>query len=110
MKKKLKKQWIKALRSGKYTQGPGELCNTQDNTHCCLGVLCEVAIKENHKIIRTKEGHYNLNKKMSVDDRLDKAMLIHFGLDSKTQIQLIEMNDENRLSFKEIANYIEENL
>ena len=44
MKAEIKAQWIKALRSGKYKQGRGALRKT-DNTYCCLGVLCDLAIK-----------------------------------------------------------------
>ena len=37
----LKKDWLKALRSGKYKQGKHYL-RDQDNAFCCLGVLCEL--------------------------------------------------------------------
>jgi hypothetical protein len=39
--------WVTALRSGQYLQGTGVLHRrTEGNdTYCCLGVLCEVAIK-----------------------------------------------------------------
>lgn len=46
MDKKLKRAWIKALRSGKYKQGPGVLEKVDAKgrvTNCCLGVLCRVA-------------------------------------------------------------------
>lgn len=36
--------WIAALRSGNYQQGTGKLCDTTDNTYCCLGVLVDRAI------------------------------------------------------------------
>jgi hypothetical protein len=39
-----KELWLAALRSGEYTQGRGQL--RIDDTFCCLGVLCEVAIKQ----------------------------------------------------------------
>jgi hypothetical protein len=34
-------KWVKALRSGKYTQGRGRL-KTTTGRHCCLGVLCDI--------------------------------------------------------------------
>lgn len=40
MNKEIKKQWIEALRSGKYKQGREYLC--VDETYCCLGVLCDI--------------------------------------------------------------------
>lgn len=39
----IKDKWITALRSGKYVQGRAELHNRDNNTFCCLGVLCELA-------------------------------------------------------------------
>lgn len=41
MKEAVAKQWSKALRSGKYTQGKGKL-RTKNDTYCCLGVLCDL--------------------------------------------------------------------
>lgn len=37
----IKNQWVATLRSGKYPQGVGALA-TDDDRHCCLGVLCEI--------------------------------------------------------------------
>lgn len=42
-------KWVEALRSGDYTQVEGKLAKErEDGTKgfCCLGVLCEVAVKE----------------------------------------------------------------
>lgn len=44
MNARAKQLWIEALRSGEYPQDSGAL-RTQDG-YCCLGVLCEVALKE----------------------------------------------------------------
>lgn len=44
------KKWVKALRSGKYQQGTGALCNVQEgepDLFCCLGVACDLYQKEN---------------------------------------------------------------
>jgi hypothetical protein len=110
MKKDIKKKWIKALRSGEFKQGNGELCNIASNEYCCLGVLCEITRQDNPQIKRTKEGHYSLHKKDSVDGQFDSAMLTYFGIAAETQNKLIDMNDERGKSFKEIADYIEEKL
>ena len=37
---KLLTDWLAALRSGKYVQGKGRL--REDDSFCCLGVLCDV--------------------------------------------------------------------
>jgi hypothetical protein len=47
VKAEVKAQWIADLRSGEYEQGKGNLRRTVDGTehYCCLGVLCEQAVK-----------------------------------------------------------------
>ena len=44
MNKTIAMKWVKALRSGKYEQGVGFLCQVNRNgkKHCCLGVLTEM--------------------------------------------------------------------
>lgn len=42
----IKKLWVDALRSGEYEQGKNVLRNIEKNTFCCLGVLCDIAIKQ----------------------------------------------------------------
>jgi hypothetical protein len=37
------REWVRRLRSGDYEQGQGFL--SKDDTHCCLGVLCEIAVE-----------------------------------------------------------------
>lgn len=46
-KKKIRARWVKMLRSGKYKQGQGKLHQTTPggDMFCCLGVLCELAVK-----------------------------------------------------------------
>lgn len=46
MKTKIKEKWITALESGDYVQGRKTLHNITENTFCCLGVLCDLAVKE----------------------------------------------------------------
>jgi hypothetical protein len=43
MNQKIKAQWIADLRSGQYEQGQGYL--NVDGKLCCLGVLCEQAVR-----------------------------------------------------------------
>jgi hypothetical protein len=48
MDKKIKARWVKALRSGEYKQGTGYLAKkrgSEARRYCCLGVLCELAVK-----------------------------------------------------------------
>ena len=46
MRKEIAEKWAAALRSGKYKQGVHRLANAERTKHCCLGVLCEVAIED----------------------------------------------------------------
>lgn len=43
MNKEIKQLWVAALRSGEYQQGYGYLNRNGD--FCCLGVLCDLAVK-----------------------------------------------------------------
>lgn len=46
----LKAKWLAALRSGNYTQGQNALIRIKESTreYCCLGVLCDVLVKDNY--------------------------------------------------------------
>lgn len=44
MNEEIKEQWVTALCIGGYKQGRGEL-RTIKNEFCCLGVLCDLAVK-----------------------------------------------------------------
>lgn len=45
--RKVRRDWVKALRSGKYAQGRYRLHTIKGDKHsfCCLGVLCDLAVK-----------------------------------------------------------------
>ena len=52
MKKRVLTKWLKALRSGKYKQGRGALCQIDKKgteSFCCLGVLCDLYNKEQRR-------------------------------------------------------------
>lgn len=57
MNKRIKKLWIKALRSGKYKQAHHTL-RDGSNDRCCLGVLCDVfkADAKRGRWIRNKDS------------------------------------------------------
>lgn len=57
MKEDIKNKWVAALRSGEYNQTDGVLKNA--NGHCCLGVLCEIYIKENNNASFVKDDQKN---------------------------------------------------
>ena len=100
MNKQLKSKWVKALRSGKYRQGVGSLKYRDALAHrtkyCCLGVLQELMPE---KLQSSGEQTY------LGEDQLKLAGLTH-----KNQDKLANLNDIDRLSFPEIADYIEQKL
>lgn len=98
MSKIVKKKWLNALRSDKFKQGQGSLC--ENGKYCCLGVLAEVT---GH----LKDGPKNRDLPIEKDDG-DPAPFC--GLTSEMQSKLIQMNDTHDKSFKEIASYISRNV
>ena len=58
MKRNVAEMWVEALRSGEYDQGRFDLkiCNFEGVDYCCLGVLCEIAIKEGVDVMETLDG------------------------------------------------------
>lgn len=126
----IKAEWLEWLRSGKLKQGRGALSNASREEFCCLGVLCEVAVK--HGIIEYVEGGY----RSGVDGEfhyanhyLPKPVVEWAGLDDETAalgnptvpriedvpdyykkeipvVGLAHLNDGG-LSFEQIADVIE---
>jgi hypothetical protein len=109
---------IKALRSGRYRQGHGQLARGKDE-FCCLGVACDIS----NTPLEWEKGFYGIR---TIDGRThalpdtirqeygfysdngtprDKRQLIINGESYKS---LSDAND-NGVSFKDLADYIEQN-
>lgn len=103
MNKTIKKQWVKALRSGKYEQTEG--CLKDKNGYCCLGVLCDILPKP------AKKGISYFGTGNSV---LNKRAMELTGLTSEDprigEKDASEWNDTEGKSFAEIADLIEAHL
>ena len=103
MKPEIKKRWLEALRSGKYTQARGYM--KQDGSHCCLGVLSDLYAKEQGILITDlyHNGAGGIGATACVHDAVTKWA----GLkDEGALSQFASMND-NGSSFEEIAAVIE---
>lgn len=101
MDKKLKDKWVKALRSGEYRQGKGALCYhlSVEKRYCCLGVLAKTLdILDNENIVNIENG------------KKSGTYLPESILPMNIQLKLTRFNDEDDLSFLEIAYWIENNL
>lgn len=119
MNKRMKKDWLRALRSGRYKQTQSVLCNEMGEM-CCLGVLYDVAV--DGEWIRLTEPGPKGWAILSHDGRelLDGSRVRYVDLPDKILRQaklsrdeegtLISMNDSMGKSFAQIADYIEANL
>lgn len=134
MNSEVKAKWLEALRSGEYEQGEGYLDVLEaDGTRkfCCLGVLCDLAVKDGLEIefTRTENGgtgfYGNAGERYSESAFLPKAVQDWAGVDSEgsipgdgvditnksgdevTENALIAVNDSG-VPFTKIADLIEE--
>ena len=125
MKRKKARKWIKALKSGKYEQGLGCMKRDRDGrvTHCPLGVLCELAIKDGVDVKTDRyttaycsEQNVHVHTFDGNADVLPGKVVEWAGLCScngtvfsrLSPVSLIELNDELKWSFKDIAGYIDD--
>lgn len=131
--KELVKQWVEALRSGKYKQGRQALRN-KDEEYCCLGVLCDIskkdlgtdwepdidedgdfeiyAMEKNAGVLPDKVWEY-LGKEATdykVQISTTNSKLPDFVTNDcpSRYLYLITLNDVYKLSFEQIADIIEE--
>lgn len=92
-----KDQWVAALRSGVYLQGILQLKSSAETPrYCCLGVLCEEL-----GYLSATQG-YIASEEMTAGGSMKSYELVPYEI----QIQLSTMNDTQRNSFAEIADWI----
>jgi hypothetical protein len=104
MNPEVKTKWVNALRSSDYEQGRFALRDSQ-NCYCCLGVLCDLYAKEKRKEwVKGTWCYYYQSK-----DACPPISVAKWS-DCRSFSKLMRMNDVEGKSFKEIADYIEENL
>ena len=111
MNQEVKKRWIDALRSGDYKQGAGCLRIDSSNRFCCLGVLTDLYFKE-----KNCEWDPGLSLLPLLPDRIVQwAELADRNpgfLDENDDVfnYFTSLNDQVNMSFKQIADLIEEHL
>ena len=121
---RLRKAWIAALRSGDYVQGQKYLVATDKTTgqtkHCCLGVACEVAVKEGlvdpdmvlNRIpsnFKSWEPEVIVKSYMDYSSTLPPDIAILFGVSRSLEQILVRFNDNRtfQTDFNGIADYLE---
>ena len=118
MRKDIAEKWVEALRSDLFVQGQDMLANIKRTEHCCLGVLCEIAIENGVRVKVETEGEeymkfagegYRLPHvvKEWADMMFDDGRLFDEDTEDLPLDSLAELNDSGS-SFKEIADHIEE--
>lgn len=116
----LKEMWVFALTNGQYKQGLGALRDSRDR-YCCLGVLCDLPPLRNKIKWRfyPEEGVYeaiDIRKGLtSISNIPTDSLIAELGLTREITHKLMVMNDGEdgsvkEHSFKEIAEYIDNNV
>ena len=115
--KAFKKKWLKALRSGEYKQGMGELYDAMEDTYCCLGVACKVSghpVPDDTFIDGSTQSHGFKKVPTILRGSYDIPLLLsqmndHDHIDEPKKYGTVNRYKSKR-SFKQIANWIEKNL
>lgn len=124
MNENVKRRWVEALRSGKYIQTTGALRAARGHgsyEHCCLGVLCELAAEEGIVETAGSWGYLDPKQRKDVANGMflpdsvkdwaglpDIDPVIEIATDRV--VTLTQLNDTAKISFEEIAAFIEEYL
>lgn len=108
--KRVRERWAEALVSGEYKQGTGVLHRLYGKRHtfCCLGVLCELAVKA--KVI-DKPAPDEDDSTFYYDNAYDTptdSVLEWAGLNDDQVQDLVTLNDDYKKSFKTIAKLVVE--
>lgn len=113
LKPEIKSLWIKALESGKYKHGKHHLRNV-DNTHCCLGVLCDLYDKQ-HDVYNWDPSEFNdceffMGEESFLPDNVaDWAVEDDDSLE-QFQEDIAEINDDrDTIDYSNQIQYIREN-
>lgn len=114
MNPQVKELWTAALRSGRFNQGFYQLA--ADDSYCCLGVLCEIAVQEG--VIDTATELNGEKRYGSQKTYLPQQVVDWADLESRSpQVEVSEgsrslssLNDSRFYDFNKIANLIERNL
>ena len=108
MKKKLKQQWVAALRSGEYHQAK-EYLHVPDVGYCCLGVLCDI-VDDTGWVDKDRHAYTFDNNTPSKSRYPTQNWLDNVGLPDKQADHLTILNDKQNQTFSQIADWIETNL
>lgn len=136
MDKKVKEDWVEALRSGQYEQKRGNLMTQQlysgATEYCCLGVLCDAVLEIGHYTdndnneeemfdtldwFQSQDENYLQNPEEAYESSSSLPVMLrqHLGLSQEEVSALIHLNDGvqcddnptgRQHTFSEIANIL----
>ena len=114
MNQEVKKEWVKALRSGEFKQSEGQLKvpELEYDRYCCLGVLCEI---HRRRFGGEWKGQSDIPSYLEADMELPREVIEWAELSSSNPeiksegITLAALNDGDA-TFSDIARYIEDEL
>jgi hypothetical protein len=93
------KEWVKALRSGKFKQTTGQL-RVKRVGFCCLGVACQIAVEKG--VI----GKYVFDS-LGLPNKVREWLGLATNSGSYKKTNLSDDNDVRKLTFCQIADIIE---
>jgi hypothetical protein len=110
MNPEYKAKWIAALNSGQYKQTTERLCDSDG--YCCLGVLANIVDPTAWRDSDDPDVEgFGVKTWNDLSSDLDSGEISDaLDLSWENQNKLISLNDDERLSFREIADWIEANL
>lgn len=111
-RKHFRLKWLKALESGRYKQAQDALRELRKDGksygYCCLGVLCNLAQQDGVGEWKKEGGTARTFKLENYEDAgsLPVPLAQVMGMSDELQNRLVEMNDTEGKTFKEIATYL----
>ena len=114
MNQDVKNLWVDALRSSEFTQGRGAL-RTKDNRYCCLGVLCDLYLRQTNDDVSWEYhdvflGYGLYGEKAVLTEKVIKCSgIVNYNGKinvNNVETSLVSLNDKG-CSFNEIADLIE---
>src|SRR5574338_724199 len=107
------KEWIDALRSGKYQQGTRKLRGI-NNDYCCLGVLCDMYVRQHPNSARWTLGEGDDRWELHMADLLPPGIVTNWFNSTIPHPVIISFyrflareNDGTNGSFDRIAELLE---
>lgn len=107
--KEFAQKWIEALRSGEYVQGREKLYSSKHGSYCCLGVCCKLVGFEDFgeaHYIQEGDFYYNLKR---IPNGIPTELIGTVGNNDLIR-NLVALNDDDKYTFPEIADWIEANI